>query len=309
MAGYIGTKAAVSTPGSERKFVFDISTTTTSITGVTYTPNHVHVFHNGIRLVDGTDYTATNGNSITLTNAAQSGDQIVVVSYATYQNADSYTKAEADSRYVDATNGALAGTFSLSGSSVSLQVADPQGYPRFNGASSSAQIGLFRSSGGTEGGFYIGADAAQFSVWDSGFVRRLNVDSSGRVMMPYQPAFMAVSSAAGNAGASGNLVFANVPVNIGNSYNPSTGYFTAPISGVYQFSAHILSRSGGYSYAHFRKNGANYVLCEDTGGSSGFRETSGTMIIQLAANDTVNIYSPSATYGAIYDWFSGHLIG
>ena len=88
MAGYIGSKASVVSNGAERKKVFDITTTTTSLTGCSYTPNQVHVFHNGVRLVDGTDYTATDGSTVTLTTAAQSGDEVVVVSYATFQTSD-----------------------------------------------------------------------------------------------------------------------------------------------------------------------------------------------------------------------------
>jgi hypothetical protein len=88
MAGYIGSKASVVSSGAERKKTFDITTSTTSLTGLSYTVGQVHVFHNGVRLVDGTDYTATNGTSITLTAAAESGDQVVVVSYATFQTSD-----------------------------------------------------------------------------------------------------------------------------------------------------------------------------------------------------------------------------
>ena len=88
MAGYIGSKASVVSSGAERKKVFDITATTTSLTGCSYTPNQVHVYHNGVRLVDGTDYTATNGTSITLTTAAQNGDEVVVISYATFQTSD-----------------------------------------------------------------------------------------------------------------------------------------------------------------------------------------------------------------------------
>ena len=88
MSGYIGSKASVVSSGAERKKVFTITTTTTSLTGLAYTPTKVHVFHNGIRLVDGTDYTATNGTSITLTNAAENGDEVVVVSYASFQTSD-----------------------------------------------------------------------------------------------------------------------------------------------------------------------------------------------------------------------------
>ena len=85
MAGYIGSGASVVSSGAENKKVFDITTNTTSLTGLNYTVGKVHVYHNGVRLVDGTDFTATNSTSIALTVAAVSGDQVVVVSYASYQ--------------------------------------------------------------------------------------------------------------------------------------------------------------------------------------------------------------------------------
>lgn len=93
MAGYIGARASVVSSGSERKQTYAITTTTTSLTGLAYTPTKVHVYHNGIRLVDGTDYTATDGSSITLTTAAENGDEVVVISYATFQTSDTVSAA------------------------------------------------------------------------------------------------------------------------------------------------------------------------------------------------------------------------
>ena len=113
MSGYIGSKASVVSSGAERKKTFAITTSTTSLTGLNYTPNQVHVFHNGVRLVDGTDYTATNGTSITLTSAAESGDQVVVVSYATFQVADAYTQAEADAEFVAKAGDTMTGNLSF----------------------------------------------------------------------------------------------------------------------------------------------------------------------------------------------------
>ena len=120
MSGYIGSKASVVSSGAERKKTYSITGTTTVLTGASYTPNQVHVFHNGVRLVDGTDYTATDGSTVTLTTAAENGDEVVVISYATFSPADTYTKTEADSRYVNTTGdtmtGALVGTdLTLSG--------------------------------------------------------------------------------------------------------------------------------------------------------------------------------------------------
>lgn len=88
MAGYIGSKASVVSSGAEHKKTFTITGATTSLTGLNYTVGKVHVFQNGVRLVDGTDYTATNGTTITLTVAAQSGDNVVVISQASFQVAD-----------------------------------------------------------------------------------------------------------------------------------------------------------------------------------------------------------------------------
>jgi len=88
MAGYIGSTSVVASNGAERKKTFSITGTTTSLTGLSYTVSQVHVFHNGVRLVDGTDYTATDGSTITLTNAAENGDEVVVISYATFQTSD-----------------------------------------------------------------------------------------------------------------------------------------------------------------------------------------------------------------------------
>ena len=88
MAGYIGSKASVVSSGAENKKTFTITGATTSLTGLNYTVGKVHVFQNGVRLVDGTDYTATNGTTITLTVAAQSGDNVVVISQAAFQVAD-----------------------------------------------------------------------------------------------------------------------------------------------------------------------------------------------------------------------------
>uniref|UniRef100_A0A3B3WUJ1 C1q domain-containing protein n=1 Tax=Poecilia mexicana TaxID=48701 RepID=A0A3B3WUJ1_9TELE len=44
-----------------------------------------------------------------------------------------------------------------------------------------------------------------------------------------------------------SLIFRNVVSNIGNAYNPNTGFFTAPVRGVYHFNYHIYGH-GHSSY-------------------------------------------------------------
>jgi len=139
MAGYIGSKASVVSSGVERKKTYSITGSTTSLTGLNYTVGKVHVYQNGVRLLDGTDYTATNGTSITLTVAAQSGDNVVVVSQASFQLSEHYTSAEADAEFVTKTGDTMSGNLSLgdndkaifgAGSDASLHSDGTSGYAR-----------------------------------------------------------------------------------------------------------------------------------------------------------------------------------
>ena len=51
---------------------------------MTYDAGFVDFYLNGVKLVDGTNFTATNGTSITLTTAATSGDSVDIVAYGTF---------------------------------------------------------------------------------------------------------------------------------------------------------------------------------------------------------------------------------
>ena len=91
-------------------FTYSITSNTTSITGnddsnnsLTYEAGKEQVFLNGVKLVDGgTDYTATNSTTITLAQAAISGDVVEVVAYTSadlvqgYYTASSFTATTAN---------------------------------------------------------------------------------------------------------------------------------------------------------------------------------------------------------------------
>jgi len=83
MAGYIGN-APIN--NSIFKQVFTPSTGTTTFTpGTVYTPGFIDVYQNGIKLIDTTDYTASNGTTVVLGVAATTGDTIEIVTYETFQ--------------------------------------------------------------------------------------------------------------------------------------------------------------------------------------------------------------------------------
>ena len=329
MAGYIGSKASVVSSGAERKKTFAITTTTTSLTGLSYTPTKVHVFHNGVRLVDGTDYTATNGTSITLTSAAESGDQVVVVSYATFQVADAYTQAEADAEFVQDPSGAI----TVSGSNVGIGTSSPTMPLSVSGTGGAGgqtgaymvadfydtsagaidvggAIGFRGNDGvnsnvgfGTIGGFKENSTSGNYASYLSfksranagSLTERMRIDSSGRVTTPYQPSFQAWSNSGGNEHFAGgtNPSFLTISSNVGNHFNGTT--FTAPVSGRYLFFYTILSGSSGdYGLISLNVNGGPAVGTQNWTqhytATTNDQQNSGQQILTLSANDQVNLY-------------------
>lgn len=53
-----------------------------------YTAGYVDVYLNGVKLISGTDFTATNGTSVVLTTGATVGDNVEILAYETFQVAN-----------------------------------------------------------------------------------------------------------------------------------------------------------------------------------------------------------------------------
>jgi hypothetical protein len=67
---------------------------------LSYTTGAVKVFLNGALLTPTLDYSAPNGTSVTLASGASLDDVLVIVAADTYQDADTYTQAQADLLFV-----------------------------------------------------------------------------------------------------------------------------------------------------------------------------------------------------------------
>ncbi|XP_033736521.1 complement C1q tumor necrosis factor-related protein 3-like [Pecten maximus] len=106
------------------------------------------------------------------------------------------------------------------------------------------------------------------------------------------------------------IVFDHLLVNIGNAYNIRQGHFTAPVSGLYSFTANIKFRSSNTAElnASIVKNGDNIGLLYLYGADT----TTRTTVVMLDVGDIVwlknNVNNSPRIYGGGLSTFSGFLI-
>jgi len=230
-------------------------------------------------------------------------------------------------------SGAGSGSGSLSfepasGSGVSMSITANGYVSMYRNAS---EYGLELKSAGTRSGLVLkkpGTDTIQGSVLmlaDESFrlgtasVYNIQMYQNGIVMHPNQPYFEVYRS--GNEtgfNASGDytdvVVYNSATTNIGGHYSTSTGYFTAPVTGVYSFVAAAYTNftcgQAWFSSTGGRLGGTDMVL----NGMGNF--PAAWITIRMAANDTIGFhpYASGTTSGTInangnHTYFRGGLIG
>ena len=77
MSGYIGTTPSPQTTQARHSYTATASQTSFSTSG--YTAGFVDVYLNGVKLIDGTDFTATNGSDVVLTTGAALNDLLDIL--------------------------------------------------------------------------------------------------------------------------------------------------------------------------------------------------------------------------------------
>jgi hypothetical protein len=153
----------------------------------------------------------------------------------------------------------------------------------------------------------------------------LEVDHSGRLRLPNQPAFLAsitINATASSVGNQSPVPFSNVVLNQGGHYNASTYRFTAPVGGVYFLSWYIrINNANNYLHHFLARNGSAAIATNTQGqaittplGTTLYASIQRSQVLYLSAGDYVEVRQgdssfSSGTYETQQSIFSGFLLG
>jgi len=124
--------------------------------------------------------------------------------------------------------------------------------------------------------------------------------------------FATLTSHIVHAGQNQIIAFDRVVTNVGNTYNPHVGAFTAPASGIYVFSVSLLSYPGHTTHYQLMKNNDFIsIIYLQTPSAGQYESTSQTVVLQLTKGDDVtlrNIDGDESLHGVNYSTFAGFLV-
>jgi len=212
-------------------------------------------------------------------------------------------QTESDTRYVNVSGDTMTGGLTVDTSTTTNLTVDSANYGGIQFKAAGTKTGYITSfTGATESMYIGGADTVNIHTGTNhdltGGTTRLGIDSSGRVTMPSQPSFMVIMTSAPTlTGTSVTTLPWNSEIfDVGNNFNTSTYTFTAPVSGKYYMHLHLEFHSDSswtnstWSYVgDWYVNGTQKTGADYWGHSGKYNICPNTAILNLAANDQVNV--------------------
>jgi C1q domain len=275
--------------------------------------NDIDVFYNNVRQEPGVAYTAS-GSTIAFTEAIASTDSV----YILYNGQAIGTVNAPEGAYLPTTGGTLNGQLSVNNKVVIQQDSGSNNRLTLRGKPSSSyrwNIDNFDSANTLRIFKENDSDGSAGAVM-------AEINSSGIVTMPYQPAFRAIKSATVSGTSENPVQYDVVDYNIGSHYNNSTYRFTAPVAGRYfvtcQFSFYVPGDARQVEVG-IKKNGtviqSGDCFMQVTQSNNTHITVTISAILNLSANDYVQGAYISSTASVTFyssssrNTFQGYLIG
>lgn len=159
--------------------------------------------------------------------------------------------------------------------------------------------------------------ASNITLTSGAFTTPVGSLSARAITDPYKFSAYRQSSANSGSATFALVTFDNKLFDTGSNYSTSTGLFTAPVAGFYQFNAGIgFASNSADTIASLFKNGAEYRRGNRQKSTSSLSGSTVSDLIQLAIGDTVSVEAfGSVTTAldisgspAVNNFFSGYLV-
>ncbi len=165
-----------------------------------------------------------------------------------------------------------------------------------------------------EGQVIFQKDTDQILVWSgaawvcTSSLAGLQIDSSGQVTTPLQPAFYATG--ASGSYTSGTLPYSTATTNIGNHYNTTTRTFTAPIAGMYLFTTQHWADPNAAGAIYLTVAGRNAIVGRESA-QAGYEGYCGSQVAYMTVGQTAttSVYLGSVHLNSSLSYFSGVFLG
>ncbi|KAL7390583.1 hypothetical protein ABVT39_023882 [Epinephelus coioides] len=89
------------------------------------------------------------------------------------------------------------------------------------------------------------------------------------------------------------LKYSKVFTNIGNAYNPATGFFTAPVKGVYYLQFTVCGKRPGLMGVQLYKNNQQIMHNDEHKEEEGAEYLTNSVVLELMAGDEIHLVLPS----------------